>query len=81
MVLLGESWASAAAPLPCQRMISTLPRSVRGQAVDHHRVLPLTDWADLKDAIHNLRIDLVAAKPEQAEKFAAHDISVEVVAE
>lgn len=80
-MLLGEPWASAAAPLPCKRMISTLPRVVCGQAVDHHRVLHVTDWADLKDAIHNLRIDLVAAKPEQAEMFAAHDISVEVVAE
>ena len=80
-MLLGESWASAAAPLPCQRMISTLPRSVRGQAVDHHRVLPLTDWADLKDAIHNLRIDLVIAKPEQAPLFQAHDLGVEIVVE
>ena len=44
-------------------------------------MLPVTDWADFKDAVRKLRIDLVAAKPEQAEKFAAHDISVEVVAE
>ena len=44
-------------------------------------MLPVTDWADFKDAVRNLRIDLVIAKPEQAEKFAAHDIGVEVVAE
>lgn len=44
------------------------------------RVLPVTDWADLKGAVHNLRIDLVIAKPEQAEKLAEHDnLGVEVV--
>ena len=34
------------------------------------RVLPVTDWADLKDAVRNLRIDLIVAKPEQMVPFA-----------
>ncbi|MGN0754157.1 MAG: hypothetical protein ACI4ME_06825 [Aristaeellaceae bacterium] len=45
-------------------------------------MLPVTDWADLKDAIHNLRIDLVVARPEQAQHFRAHEsLGVEVAAE
>ena len=44
------------------------------------RVLPVTDWADLKDAIKNLRIDLVVARPYQAEQFAGQEgLGVEVV--
>ena len=46
------------------------------------RVLPVSDWADLKDAVKNLRIDLVVAKPEQAQQFAdQEELGVEVVAQ
>ena len=45
------------------------------------RVLPVADWADLRDAVRNLRIDLVVAKPGQVEQLKGHDIGVEVVAE
>ena len=44
--------------------------------------LPVSDWADLKDAVKNLRIDLVVAKPEQAQQFAdQEELGVEVVAQ
>lgn len=45
------------------------------------RVLPVSDWAHFKDAVRNLRIDLVIARAAQADLFAAHDIGVEVVVE
>ncbi len=34
------------------------------------RVLPVSNWSDLKDAVRNLRIDLIVAKPEQAAQYA-----------
>ena len=44
------------------------------------RVLPVSDWADLKDAIKNLRIDLVVARPYQVQQFADQEgLGVEVV--
>ena len=44
------------------------------------RVLPVTDWADVRDAVQNLRIDLVVARPWQAEQFAEQEnLGVEVV--
>ncbi len=46
------------------------------------RVLPVSDWADLKDAVQNLRIDLIVAKPEHMEQFADQEnLGVEVVVE
>ena len=46
------------------------------------RVLPVSDWADLKDAVKNLRIDLVVARPYQVEQFASQEgLGVEVVTE
>ena len=46
------------------------------------RVLPVTDWADVRDAVRNLRIDLVVARPWQAEQFAEQEnLGVEVVAQ
>ena len=46
------------------------------------RVLPVTDWADVKDAVKNLRIDLIVVKPEQVEQFAGQEaLGVEVVVE
>ena len=46
------------------------------------RVLPVTDWADVRDAVQNLRIDLVVARPWQAEQFAEQEnLGVEVVAQ
>ena len=44
------------------------------------RVLPVTSWADLEDAVKNLRIDLIAAKPFQAQQFADREsLGAEVV--
>ena len=44
------------------------------------RVVPVRDWADLTDTVWNLRIDLVAARPEQAARFADQPgLNVEVV--
>ena len=44
------------------------------------RVLPVSDWADLKDAIKNLRIDLIVARPYQVQQFADQEgLGVEVV--
>ncbi len=44
------------------------------------RVLPVTDWTDVKDAVHNLRIDLIVAKPYQAAQFAdQEELGAEVV--
>ena len=44
------------------------------------RVLPVTDWTDLKDAVHNLRIDLIVAKPWQVEQFKdQEELGAEVV--
>ena len=44
------------------------------------RVLPVTDWADVRDAVQNLRIDLIVAKPEQAEQLAGQGgLGAEVV--
>ena len=37
------------------------------------RVLPVTDWGDLKAAVQNLRIDLIVARPHQAEQFAGQE--------
>ncbi|MBR3763902.1 MAG: NAD(P)H-dependent glycerol-3-phosphate dehydrogenase [Clostridia bacterium] len=34
------------------------------------RVIPVRDWDDLTDAVRNLRIDLIVARPHQAEQFA-----------
>lgn len=42
----------------------------------------MTDWADVRDAVQNLRIDLVVARPWQAEQFAEQEnLGVEVVAQ
>lgn len=44
------------------------------------RVLPVSSWADLKDAVKNLRIDLAVAKPEQVQQFTApEELKIEVV--
>ena len=44
------------------------------------RVLPVTDWADIKDAVQNLRIDLIVARPYQVEQFAGQEpLGAEVV--
>ena len=44
------------------------------------RVVPIRDWSDLKDVVRNLRIDLIAARPYQAEQFAACELpDVDVV--
>ena len=44
------------------------------------RVLPVSDWADLKDAVKNLRIDLIVARPYQVQQFANQEgLGVEVV--
>lgn len=44
------------------------------------RVLPVTDWADLKAAVQNLRIDLIVARPERAEAFTGHaELGVEII--
>ena len=46
------------------------------------RVLPVSSWADLKDAVQNLRIDLIVAKPWQVQQFADQEgLGVEVVAQ
>ena len=37
------------------------------------RVVPVSEWADVKDAVRNLRIDLVIARPEQAEQYAGQE--------
>ena len=37
------------------------------------RVIPVSDWADVKDAVRNLRIDLIVARPGQAEQFAGQE--------
>ncbi len=44
------------------------------------RVLPVTNWDDLKDAVKNLRIDLVVARSHQVQQFADQEgLGVEVV--
>ncbi|MBQ7138298.1 MAG: hypothetical protein IJO39_04810, partial [Clostridia bacterium] len=44
------------------------------------RVLPVTDWADLKAAVQNLRIDLIVARSYQVQQFADREgLGVEVV--
>lgn len=44
------------------------------------RVLPVSTWADLKDAVRTLRIDLVVARPEQTTQFADQEtLGVEVL--
>lgn len=44
------------------------------------RVFPVSSWADLTDAVRNLRIDLVVARPEQARQFADQDaLDVQIV--
>lgn len=44
------------------------------------RVLPVSTWADLKDAVRTLRIDLVVARPEQTAQFADQEtLGVEVI--
>lgn len=44
------------------------------------RVFPVTSWADLTDAVRNLRIDLVVARPEQAKQFANQEaLGVEII--
>lgn len=43
------------------------------------RVLPVRDWDDLREAIGNLRIDVIALKPEQAECFDWSELGVEVI--
>ncbi len=46
------------------------------------RVLPVSSWEDVKDAVNNLRIDLIVAREEQAAQFAGQDgFSVEVIVE
>lgn len=48
------------------------------------RVIPVTDWAALEEAIRTLRIDVAVAKPYQAEQFAANalrDVEIVVVEE
>jgi len=43
------------------------------------RVIPVAAWDDLKDAVRNLRIDLIIARPEQTEQFALQELGVPVV--
>ena len=44
------------------------------------RVLPVSSWDDLQDMVRNLRIDLIVAKPYQAEQFTRQEgLGVEVV--
>ena len=44
------------------------------------RVLPVRDWDDMRDAVKNLRIDLIVARPEQVIQFADQEgLGVEVV--
>ena len=44
------------------------------------RVIPVHDWSDMQDAVGNLRIDLIVARAEQAEEFAAvQDLAAAVV--
>ena len=44
------------------------------------RVLPVSDWADLKAAVQNLRIDLIVTRPERAEAFTEHaELGAEVI--
>ncbi len=44
------------------------------------RVLPVTDWADLKDAVKNLRIDLIVAREYQVQQFSDQEgLGAEVV--
>ncbi len=46
------------------------------------RVLPVSSWADVRDAVSNLRIDLIVAREEQAAGFTGQkDLGVEVVVE
>lgn len=45
------------------------------------RVIPVAAWDDLKDAVKNLRIDLIIARPEQSEQFALQELGVTVVAQ
>ncbi len=44
------------------------------------RVIPVTDWADVKDAVKNLRIDVIAARPWQVQQYAEQEsLGVRVV--
>ena len=44
------------------------------------RVLPVSNWGDLKDAVRNLRIDLIVAIPEQAAQYADQELpGVEII--
>ena len=44
------------------------------------RVIPVTAWDDVQDAVKNLRIDLIVARPEQTEAFARQEkLGAEVV--
>lgn len=44
------------------------------------RVIPVSSWSDLKDAVRNLRIDLIAVKPEQLEQYGQHEaLNAEIV--
>jgi len=38
------------------------------------RVVPVSNWGDLKDAVRNLRIDLIVAKSEQAAHYAGQEL-------
>ena len=39
------------------------------------RVIPVRDWTDLKDAVRNLRIDLIVAREYQAGQFADQELN------
>ncbi len=44
------------------------------------RVLPVSSWEDMKDAVHNLRIDLIVAREEQMQQFAGKaELNAEIV--
>ena len=44
------------------------------------RVLPVSSWTDVQDAVRNLRIDLMAIKPGQEAQLQAHEeIGTEIV--
>ena len=46
------------------------------------RVLPVQGWEDVRDAVKNLRIDLIVARPWQVQQFGDREgLGAEVVAQ
>ena len=44
------------------------------------RVIPVRDWSDLTDAVRNLRIDCIVARPHQLEQFSGQvELNAEVM--